>query len=421
MKIGIIGCGTIAGHHLPVVAANRHVREIAVCDSNLARAQALARRWDIKRVYTELDGMMARFRPDVVHVLTPPASHAALAMRAMNHGCHVLVEKPMALTSTEADAMADCASNNGVGLCVNHNLLWQPLMQRVCHLVDDGRLGELLHVDVHYGFDIGRARLGAGDAGGGRDAWLSGLEGGPLFDSMPHPASLLLRFLRQPMTVWATARDHGMLDGASDEIRAMVNAANASGALCLSLGSRPDCCTVTLYGSAMTVHANLSNMTLVLRRQRRYLPKAVSRGMDSLEHAWQLLFGTVRGSLGVAMGLQAPPGQVQSLINDFYQSLLLNTEPPVSANEGRSVVWFSGLIREQIAAGAWAPLSGVGPGAAAAGSAASRHDGEAPGKPGNGVSKPPAGRATDAMGNLDTGSRGDTGSRTDDTTNREAG
>jgi predicted dehydrogenase len=358
MRIGIVGCGKIATLHLPAVLAAEGVTAVAVTDRNQAMAESIARLHGAGHVYPDLEALLNRFRPDVVHVLTPPATHAALAMQAMDYGCHVLVEKPMAVTDEDARAMTACARRNGVRLCVNHNLLCQPLMWKLQRLVSRGELGELLHVEAHFAFDIGRSKLaagegeGAGEGDGSRAAWMRQLEGGPMFDFVAHPASILVHFLAEPVRVWAVARDHGRLGkGVPDELRAMLDGEHATGAMFLSMGSRPDAFTVTLYGSRMTVHANLSNMTLVVRRQRR-VPKALGRGLDSLEQAFQLVSGTAAGTAGIVLKLKRPPGEVSTLIHAFYRSLLQDTPPPVSPEAGEAVVRLSSEIRRQVAGAA---------------------------------------------------------------------
>jgi predicted dehydrogenase len=355
MRIGIVGCGKIATLHLPAVLSSPYVTSVAVTDCNQAQAEEVARRFGAGHVYPSYEAMLDRNRPDVVHVLTPPATHAELAMQAMDQGCHVLVEKPMALFDEDARAMSECARRNAVRLCVNHNLLCQPLMAKLQRLVDRGALGELLHVEAHFAFDISRSQLAepgkAMDgprAEGTRAAWMAQLQGGPLFDFVPHPVSLLAHFLEGPLRVHAVARERGRLGtGFPDELRAMVDGPDATGALFLSMGTRPDCVTVTLYGSQRTVEVNLSNMTLVTRRLRR-VPKALGRGLDSLEQATQLVAGTVAGSVGVLSRLKKPPGAVDMLIHGFYRSLVDGAPPPVTPAEGEAVVRLTSEIRRQV-------------------------------------------------------------------------
>src|SRR5262245_11927089 len=128
MKIGFVGCGDIAHAHAHHVARYNHEKIlVGVCDIDPQRARNFAEKFGIESVYTELDRFLNDHKLDVVHVLSPPQTHAALALKLMEAGSHVLVEKPMALSTEEADTMIKVAEVNRVKLCVNHNLLFDPV------------------------------------------------------------------------------------------------------------------------------------------------------------------------------------------------------------------------------------------------------------------------------------------------------
>src|SRR5262245_11145127 len=126
MKVGIVGCGQIATVHIPYIRALPDTTIVAVTDHDPARASEMAARFGIAGVSRTVDELVARHRPDVVHILTPPQTHAPLALQAMHAGCHVLVEKPMAVNLEEAEAMEAAARLRGVKLCVDHNHLFDP-------------------------------------------------------------------------------------------------------------------------------------------------------------------------------------------------------------------------------------------------------------------------------------------------------
>ena len=159
MKIAILGCGDIARAHIPFIKAESRHRIVGVCDADPARAGALAKTFGIDHVYGDLAELIDRQRPDVVHVLTPPQSHAGLAALAMRRGCHVLVEKPMALSVDEADTMMATARAHGVRLCVNHNQLFDPVVLRARRLVEEGFV------------DTERVGVYGGSYGGFMSAW----------------------------------------------------------------------------------------------------------------------------------------------------------------------------------------------------------------------------------------------------------
>jgi predicted dehydrogenase len=81
VTVGVVGCGHVARKHF---AALRRLGNVRIIGAG---------------AYGDLDAMLEERRPDVVHILTPPQSHCELGLAAMRAGCHVLVEKPLAITS----------------------------------------------------------------------------------------------------------------------------------------------------------------------------------------------------------------------------------------------------------------------------------------------------------------------------------
>src|SRR5262245_18724703 len=122
MKVGIIGSGQIARVHGRELLRQVDSRIVGVADRDLARARALATDLQLNVFYQDAKAMIEEQKPYVVHIATPPQTHAELSILAMNYGCHVLVEKPMALTMADAIEMATVANRNHLRLCVNHNM-----------------------------------------------------------------------------------------------------------------------------------------------------------------------------------------------------------------------------------------------------------------------------------------------------------
>ncbi|MEX0729683.1 MAG: Gfo/Idh/MocA family oxidoreductase [Aquisalimonadaceae bacterium] len=348
MRTGIVGCGRIAAFHLPPVLARVGPGSVTVTDLNRDAARRLARTYGLNGSHPDLDAMLAHNRPDVVHILTPPATHAALTIRALKAGCHALVEKPMAMTSREAMSMVDAARQHDRKLCVNHNFRWHPQMGKALALVEQGRAGRVLSADVRFAFDAGRAQPIGTDGRQAGDGWLSGLAGGILFDALSHPASVLLQITGEPVRVSSVMRCNGITgDGAADELSAIVEGVDAMGTLSISLGTRPDCFTATIYATRMTIHVNCSNMTMVVRRHRK-IPKAAYRVLDNIGQAVGLFSNTLSGCLGVALGRVGPPGDVAPVINRFYDSIEKGLMPPVPGHQAMHVMRLADEIWQSV-------------------------------------------------------------------------
>src|SRR5207245_11068116 len=93
-----------------------NVSLIAACDSEPLMAEQFCLRHGVDASYTDFEQLLAEQRPDVVHIATPPQSHADLALTAIENGCHVMVEKPLAESSAVASELIRYAERNRVKL-----------------------------------------------------------------------------------------------------------------------------------------------------------------------------------------------------------------------------------------------------------------------------------------------------------------
>lgn len=120
---------------------------VGVTDVNAAAAEARAEELGCP-AYPDVANLIEQARPDVVVIMTPHPFHAELAIQALEAGCHVLCEKPMAVHAGEADAMIAAAERTGKLLAVSLQFRHRPEIVAAKQLLDEGRLGELQRVDV---------------------------------------------------------------------------------------------------------------------------------------------------------------------------------------------------------------------------------------------------------------------------------
>src|SRR5882724_7528065 len=339
MKIGLIGCGQIAHVHAPFILEHNRHSLVGVCDQDLGRAEAFAQTFKIGKVYGSFEQLLEEQRPDVIHVLTPPSTHAPIALQAIQAGCHVLVEKPMALSLAEADAMIAAAEIHRVKLCVDHNQLFDPVILQARRLVTEGVVGSVIGVESYFGFNLAQVS---------ERRWAEKLPAGVLQDLAPHPLSLILQFLGDPLELHASTLISGTLGPhVPDEIRVLMKGKDAVGTLSISLGIKPYLNFLRLYGSKAVLHADLANMILSMERLRP-LPKAVARGLMSIEQGTQLASGAVRNALKFALGRLKPYQGVGNVIHAFYESIEHDHGPPVPGETGRHVVQVFERIRAEL-------------------------------------------------------------------------
>ena len=308
------------------------------CDTNPESRETFTARWQVP-TFADVDEMLSAAAPDAVHLVTPPASHAALAVRLLDAGLHVLVEKPLALSVAEVDRMLAAAQRRQRVLTANHNRWFDPVVVAARDLLSSGRLGTLVGVDVFQG-------AAAGEADPAAEAhWSQALPGGMLYNLGPHPTYLLRNFVGPVRDVQVLADSDAA--GQLREVRAQVRGAAALGTLTISLQAQPFMNRITLFGTAMTAEVNLNNMTLIVRRTRR-APKLVGKVLPNLDEAAQLVWATVVNTIEFVRGRQRYYPGMGVHFRAFYAALAAGAPPPVSADEAREAVW----LMEQIWHGA---------------------------------------------------------------------
>ena len=345
IRVGLIGCGMIARVHVPYIRSYKGAEIIGVCDSNLEQAKVLARRFKISKIYTDSQAFFAEQQPDIVHILTPPQTHAELAISAMETGIHVLVEKPMAVSVAEADRMIDTARRMKVRLCVNHNRLFDPVVLKAKQMVANGALGEVVGVEAFQGL----AHLDTNNSADGlpsKKGWVSQLPGGALQNVGPHSIALLLAFVRAPRLISVVTKRTGLIPGAPfEEVRAIFEGEKALGTLAFSLSPEPYQNFLNLYGSKASLQVNLNNMTLLVFKDRR-LPKLLTKSWFNIDQSFQLLGSTMKTTFQVLTGNMSFYPGMGNLIRGYYASLENGGLPPVSGEQGRNVVRVLELICE---------------------------------------------------------------------------
>jgi predicted dehydrogenase len=154
IRVAVVGCGAIARHaHVPAWLANDGVRVVALCDPDAAAMEAIRERHGIGcKTYTSLDELLARGNVDVIDICTPGHLHVEQAQRAVGAGCHVLLEKPPAGTSADAEGLVRLARAKELKVGAIFNYRYRDLVMQLKQLVDQGVLGEPAKLYItHHG------------------------------------------------------------------------------------------------------------------------------------------------------------------------------------------------------------------------------------------------------------------------------
>ncbi|MFP6664236.1 MAG: Gfo/Idh/MocA family oxidoreductase [Deltaproteobacteria bacterium] len=327
-RVGLVGAGRIAAVHSGFIRGISGAEVVAVCDADTALAESFAGERNIPNHYSSLDEMMVREEPNIVHVCTPPATHANIAISAMEQGANVFVEKPMAMSVEDCDRMIDAAERYGRRICVDHNRLLDPVMQKVRALVANGALGEIVSVEAHQGVNPPEK-----DADG---HWSVADAFAPLYNLGPHPLYLVEAFAgpaREIIVQGVRIPSNGVLR----EIRILLPGENCDAFVSFSMGAQPYLNHLDVYGTKATARVNLNTMTVVVDRERK-LPKMVAKLLANLEPAAQMVQATVSNTLAVALRrMKTYPG-IGNTIRAYYRSLDEGAMPPNDGASGRENV-----------------------------------------------------------------------------------
>ena len=350
LTAAVVGCGQIADGHVEQIQKLGDVRLAAVCDREPLMAEQLASRYAIPRFYADFDEMLERERPDVVHVTTPPQSHRALATAAMDRGCHVFVEKPLAPTAADARAIVEHAERLGRKLTIGHTYAFDPPALDLMALVTAGRLGQPVHVESFYGYDL-EGSYGKAIFADARH-WAHDLPGRLLQNNVDHLLNKILPFVTDERpaihtTGWvARERRYGdRRDAAHDEVRVVLRGATVSAYATFSGRVRPTAHFVTVYGTKNTAHADFVSRTVTLER-RSGLPSAIGRVATGFAQTREHLRASARNLVRFARSEFQFFAGLERLTALFYASILEDGPPPIPH---RDILRLSAWIDEIIA------------------------------------------------------------------------
>ncbi len=327
----LIGGGVISAQHLNTLRGIRGVEIVGVCDLSPALAQFTADRFAVPSWFTNYHEMLECSDVDVVHVLTPPATHDRIVRDCLDSGKHVIVEKPIALSHAAFCELWDYAATRNLQLIENHNYRFNEPIQQIERAITTGQIGTVEEVEVRINVNI---------RGGGRysDRNLPHpshqLPAGIIHEFITHFSYMLLNFMPPASidninTIRAAWRNHG---GGNlfkyDDLDATILAGSTHGRLRFSCHQWPDCFSVQIRGSDGVATAELFHPTCQVTKHRpvgQHLTPLVN-SLAGARTMTQSGFGSIWRKIrnhGAYEGLSR-------FLELTYDSLCTNKEPPVT-------------------------------------------------------------------------------------------
>ena len=151
MKYALIGCGRISPNHV-VAAKNNHLEIVALCDIEPKNSKDKVLKFDLPKdthQYTDYREMLNAEKPELVAIATESGKHAAIALDCIEAGCNIIIEKPIALSLEDADAIIEKAKQKGVKVCACHQNRFNKSIQKIREAVEKDRFGRLLYGTAH--------------------------------------------------------------------------------------------------------------------------------------------------------------------------------------------------------------------------------------------------------------------------------
>jgi predicted dehydrogenase len=340
LRGGLIGCGAVANDsHLPAWRLEHNVGIVAICDLNPEMARKTALRWGIRNTYKDSSEMLENEKLDFVDICTPPQTHLQIASEAIAAGQHVLLEKPMTINSREANELVQVSNGSSTKLCVVHHALFYPVFNTAKSMIDSGRIGDLVSVDVNL--RVPRARITD------QNHWYYSMPGGMLGEHAPHPVYLLRALLGEIQVIKTASSKCGHFDWIPlDELKVLVKAEKGIGSFSVSLNAPVFSFTVDITGTKETIHVDFVTQTL-----NRILPRPNRTYGLILRHFdanWQTSASTVSVLKTSLLGDKWYKAAHRRLIQKFVASIQNNLPSPVPPQQGAETVKILEQIWSQI-------------------------------------------------------------------------
>jgi len=343
LKVGVVGCGFIAKkRHIPAfLRLKKNVTLSAVCDLNQELANDAAKQFGIQNVYSSLSDMLSKEHLDIVDVCTPPKIHTPVALEAMESGCNVLLEKPMAPSLKDCDRMVEASHKHGVRLSVVHNQNFYPPFLKAQKLVESGAIGKLLGMRV-------LSLTTRDEYIAHENHWIHKLPGGAIGETGPHAVYMSLAFLKNVKDVNVYARKQSDYPWVSyDDYRIELVGENITSSIQVSHAGDCNASEVDFFGTKGVINIDLQSM-LLTRYMRKHL-KPLSVASSSLSVAGQTITGVVSNVFRVILGRSMLGHDI--MIEKFVESIINDKPVPVTPEEGRETIRVIDMIVNRLEKG----------------------------------------------------------------------
>jgi 2-alkyl-3-oxoalkanoate reductase len=341
LRVGIVGCGRVAEHHLRFMTNNPAVDLVAVCDTECARARSLASHYHVPRAFSSLHEMLGASSLDILHVVTPPRLHYEHAAAAIEAGIHVFVEKPVALSEVEVRDLYTRAAARKVLVCPDFIQLFHPTVRKIAKLIATDQFGPVIHVESYMAVDEALRELREWHG----THWSFLLPGGVLHNYITHPLYLALNWLGPVRNIYVKPRSYGVLSrGLSDHVHIVIEGEHASASVVVSFATSQGPFFLKLYCAKGSFIVDFDTMSLLVHSNSR-MPRAARRLLRNVFEVQQLIASTLTTTFEVVTRRVLPYEGLRTLLSQFYDSIVRGNAAPIT----RDLVLNTAQVEEVVA------------------------------------------------------------------------
>lgn len=312
MKVAVIGVGSMGENHARIYTHYEDVKLVAVADNNLEHAEKVARRYNTK-AYLHYQEMLECEEIDAVSIAVPTKLHYEVAMYSLNKKKHVLLEKPIATSESEAEEIIACAKKNNVKLMIGHIERFNTAVLELKKRLEKGELGEIYKIDVQR---IGPFPLRIADVG-------------VIIDLSVHDLDIIdYLFGMNPTRIYAETQQKLRSDH-EDSVTALLR-----------------------YGNEIQAVLNINYLSPTKTRQLKVFGK---KGMFKVNYLDQILYFYENTGFGSDDWNSVTEGDMKKIkfpkkeplqleINSFISCIKNDTTPPVTGEHGLKVLKIANLL-----------------------------------------------------------------------------
>lgn len=326
LKVGILGCGHISAEHLKAWRKAKGSEVVGVFDLNKEFAAKRAAQFKVPTIFDTVEQLIEQC--DVVDICTPPSSHAALALKALDAGKHLLIEKPVVIEESDWEAMEAKLKLGKSKLAVVHNIKFQEAVVQAKQLIDAGRIGELIRIERQFLTHPRHDRM-LTEA----PHWSHKLPGGRWFETLPHELYISHYFGGPAELVSVAAmRTAAAVNGVrADEVTLTFQNQRCITTVHYSSNCQLNRRTITFTGTKGVIHVDVLSDALSLSTLEDSRPRRVA-GLHYMDAAQRLTWAVTDRARYLARRMRGDRPHTR-LITQFADFLRGEAESPTPLDE----------------------------------------------------------------------------------------